>query len=284
MATVTISKGLLKNIELEEMTPETMIKFAASGQTELKRISFFNQKLSRVTYRNVIFEECGFGRTRFDSVKFVKCTFRKIDLTRGQFANCYFSGCTFTDCDAYYVSFPRSIVAPASFKDCYKLSRDTNKALLLFSALRKSFKNSGNARLAGAADYYYRGWERKLLRHRWTIDTSSCGPWLWSWFLNILNGYGERPVYLLFWILGLVTLMSFVYRHWFPYAVGPGDASPLSYWRFSLSVFCAQGFSNSSLTPALLLSEVAEFTFGLVLISVLVGSVSRKLSANNCVA
>jgi uncharacterized protein YjbI with pentapeptide repeats len=220
MGIVKISTGILKGAQLQEKTPNELITFAASGQLELKQVSFFNQRLHRVIFRNVSFIESGFGRSLLESIVFRRCTFRRVDFTRTRFVNCYFSDCTFTDCDPYYASFARSVVTPASFKLCYRSDDDINRALLLFSSLRRALKNAGNSRLAGAADYYYRVWERRLLHTRWkSTETSGKGPWLWSWFLFVLNGYGERPGYLAFWILGLVTIMSFVYKRWFPLSV-----------------------------------------------------------------
>ena len=63
MGSVRITKGILAGLELQEKTPQEIVAFAASGEPELKRISFFGQRLSRVTFRNVSFVESGFART-----------------------------------------------------------------------------------------------------------------------------------------------------------------------------------------------------------------------------
>jgi hypothetical protein len=134
--------------------------------------------------------------------------------------------------------------------------------------------------MARVAEYHYRVWERRRLYQLWRVhETSGFWPWFRSLLVAILTGYGERPVYVGGWMLVLITIMSAVYWKWFPYAVSVANAGPGDYWYFSFKVFCAQGFETQFVTTGLLCCQVTEFALGLILIALLVGSVTRKLSS-----
>jgi hypothetical protein len=279
MSSIHIDTGLLKGLDLEAHNPEQLVDLSrAQDANVLEGVSFYDQTLRRVTFRGIAFNECNFARSTFDSVVFRKCTFSKVDLTRTRFRNCYFSDCRFLDCDPYYAHFVGTVVAPSAFRGCYPRKQDSNKALLLFAGLKRSFDGAGDHRAARAADYYYRRWERVLFYQRWrSKETSGVTPWLWSLLIGSLTGYGERPVYLAAWMVGLVTLAAFVYMTWLPSSVASAQ-SYWDYWYFSFRVFCAQGFAAAFAGVGLLICQVVEFAFGLVLISLLLGSIARKLS------
>ena len=44
------------------------------------------------------------------------------------------------------------------------------------------------------------------------LKPPSYGPWLWSWFLDIFSGYGQRPQFAFGWSLLVVVIGSFVFR------------------------------------------------------------------------
>lgn len=183
------------------------------------------------------------------------------------------------DCDPYYAKFQRCVLDPSEFSDCYRDDKVWNKALILFATLRRSLDLAGNSRMARVAEYHYRIWERKRLYWLWRhAETSGPLPWLRSMFAFILTGYGERPIYVDGWMLMLIALMGEIYQNLFPYVITGDHLTFLDYWFFSFKIFCAKGFTNSYQTSGLLLSQVTEFSIGLVLIALLVGSVTRKLS------
>ena len=279
MTTVHIEKGILEGKDLEVWDATKIAEFARSEQsTELSRVAFYSQKLERGIFRGVNFKECSFARSRFVGVNFRRCTFENVDLTRAVFRDCHFSDCVFKDSDPYNASFVKTVVEPAAFRRCYK-EQSYNKALILFANLRVGFERAGDLRLARAAEYYYRLWERRRLYHLWRDRaTSDITPWLASLLLGSLTGYGERPAYLGAWVAALITLMAAVYRRWFPIVVTTTGRNFGSYWYFSFKVFCAQGFTSDYAGAALLVCQVSEFVLGLIFISMLVGSVSRKLS------
>jgi hypothetical protein len=66
---------------------------------------------------------------------------------------------------------------------------------------------------------------------------------------------------------------------WFPGILGPGSSRYFDYWYFSFRVFFAQGFTDKVSSVGLLALQVGEFAFGLVLVALMIGSVTRKLSA-----
>lgn len=278
MPSVHIETGILRGIDLEVWDAAKLAEFAHSEQTpELSRVSFYGGKLQRLVFRGSHFIECSFARSRFVSVTFRRCAFKKVDLTRVRFLDCHFSDCTFENCDPYNLGFVRSVVTPGSFKRCYQ-EKDYNKALILFANLRVGLERAGDFRLARAAEYYYRVWERRRSYHLWRDrETSGITPWLWSLFLGSLTGYGERPAYLSIWVAGLITLMAAVYKHWFPLVVTTPQQFA-TYWYFSFKVFCAQGFTSDYPGGGLFACQLSEFVIGLIFISLLVGAITRKLS------
>lgn len=275
-----LTKGYLAGEELAEWSAQDFVEFCAQSESSnLSHISFYEGSLDRVAFRGVSFQTCNFSKSTFRRVNFRKCTFKRVDLTRTRFLDCFFSDCTFTDCNPYYASFEKSVIHPSAFKSCYRSVGDWNRATVLFTGLKRDLEATGNGRASRAAEYYYRKWERIHLYHKWRFrQLSGMTPWLWSWLLDAFMGYGERPIYLLIWMLGLITVMGGVYKAWFPFSISPTSSDFWSYWYFSFKIFCAKGFTNDVLSKGLLFCQVLEFSLGLVLLSLLVGSVTRKLS------
>ena len=210
---------------------------------------------------------------------FTKCKFINVDLTRTKFVNCFFFGCDFENCDPYYASFENTEVNPASFKDCYRLDGDWNKALVLFSELRRSFLSSGDGRLSRTADYYFRLWQHRRLYHLWkSKQMSGFLPWFWSLCLWLLTGYGERPAHLFIWALSVISAAAAVYEKWFPFVVPAPKHGYLDFWYVSFQVFFGKGLSANLQTISSSIAQVGEFGCGLVLIALLIASVTRKLS------
>lgn len=281
MATVDLTSGILAGTTLEVWDAE-QLGYAADSihRDRLEKVSFYRGELRRKTFRGVTFQSCSFARTTFRSISFRKCAFNNVDMIRTVFVDCTFSECDFLNCDPYNARFTRCAVDPAYFKKCYQDDNVYNKALILFSTLRQSLEREGNGRMARTAEYYYRIWERRRLYHLWrTKETSGFWPWCRSFLVAILTGYGERPVYIGGWILALITFMGFVYQRWFPAAIGAKQANFADYWFFSFRLFCTQGLTSTFAGRGVVACEVLEVAIGLVLIALLLGSVTRKLSS-----
>jgi hypothetical protein len=280
-------KGLLQGLTLDVWGA---VDLAAAGKrTEIKLVSFYRQRLDGgrpgMSFRGVTFKQCGFGHSVFTNISFINCRFEEVDLTRTQFRNCLFSRCKFIKSDPYYALFPQSDIDPSSFAGiyratgCYANSTDYNKATLLFSNLRASLSRRGDVRKAKRAEYYLRVWERKKLWiYSWKKKDHGPFVWLQSLFLGGLNGYGERPQYALVWMVFVITVFAAVYRCFFTTAITTGQGF-LDDWYFSFRVFFAQAFGPQLPAPRLLLCQVVEFGFGLILVAVFIGSAARKLSA-----
>jgi hypothetical protein len=219
MDKVTIQSGILKNLTLDVYTKERLEGLAEpSDPNSIRRASFYRGELGRAVYRGVTFSECGFGQSVFKHVSFYKCRFYKVDFTRTKFENCFFFKCDFQNCDPYYASFENSEIDPASFKECYVIDSDWNKAVVLFSELRRSLAAYGEGSLSRSADYYFRTWHRRRLRHLWMKKQMSGPlPWLRSVCLWLLTGYGEMPGNLAFWAVLVISALAAVYMKWFPF-------------------------------------------------------------------
>jgi hypothetical protein len=280
MASIQLTTGLLSGRKLEVWDSGSLAQVADSHISKLEDVSFYDGELKRKTFRGISFRNCNFARSRFHSIVFRKCSFTRVDFTRTLFVECSFSECSFVDCDPYHARFIKCALDPSEFAKCYTEDSHWNKALILFANLRRGLENAGNGRMARVAEYHYRVWERRRLYRLWRVnETSGFWPWFRSLFVAMVTGYGERPIYLGAWMIGLITAMASVYRQWFPYVVTSGKSGFTDFWYFSFKVFCAQGFTDHFLTSGLLVCQVGEFSVGVVLISLLVGSVTRKLSS-----
>lgn len=277
---VTISKGILTGLSLQELTDTDLHKASQSAaRAELVKCSFYKGNLSETTFQGMTFKECSFARVTFDKVTFSRCTFHRVDLTRATFKNCFFSDTTFADCDPYYTSFEQTEISPSSFKRCFHAHSDWNKALLLYGNLRRSLREMGETRSSRAAEYYFRVWQRRRLYHRWHLKRiSGLGPWLWSLSLGALTGYGERPIYLAGWAFLAITGFSLVYMKWMPYALDTAHHLFDDYWYYSFKVFFAQGLTAGFQSISLSAIQASEFLSGLIMVSLLIGSVARKFS------
>lgn len=245
----------------------------------LTRSAFYKQKLEHAVYRGMTFSECSFAKSIFQHVGFYKCSFTRVDLTRTKFVSCTFFKCDFEDCDPYYASFENTEVDPTAFKRCYSLDADWNKALVLFSELRRSLQLYGEGGLSRTADYYFRTWHRRRLRDLWRRKQMS-GFWAWfrSVLLWLLTGYGEKPHYLSVWALGLISTLALLYMKCFPYAVSSPKYGYADFWYLSFRVFFGRGLSGDLQTVGLFAVQLGEFVCGLILVALLIGSVTRKLS------
>jgi len=280
MTTIRITAGILKGLDLEEYSAAELEAFSRSERTILDRVSYYHGALENVTFRGITFTNCVFAKTTFKRVRFRRCRFTHSDLIRSVFEECYFSGCEFIDSDLYNVSFGASEILTSSFGNCYRQHEDWNKALILFSALRTKLLGEGNTRGARVAEYYLRIWERRRLYSRWrNTDLSGPLPWLWSLFLGSLTGYGERPAYLALWATAVISVWAWLYKLRYPWVIDPVIRRFFAYWFFSFRLFFGQGISLYPGSIGVALLEMFEFGIGLVLVSLLIGSASRKLSS-----
>jgi hypothetical protein len=283
---VTITKGTLAGLNLQEITEGDLRNLSQSPvSTELNRKSFYKGELGTknspggVTFQGISFKECSFARATFEEINFSRCEFIHVDLTRAIFKGCFFSDTTFLDCDPYYTSFQRTEIDPSAFKSCFRAHSEWNKALLLFSNLRRSLRELGETRSSRTAEYYFRVWQRRRLYHRWHFKRNSgFGTWFASLCLGGLTGYGERPVYLAGWAFALITTLSVIYMKWLPYALSGVNLRYRDYWYYSFKVFFAQGLAASFQSIPLSVIQLSEFLSGLVMVSLLIGSIARKLS------
>lgn len=273
-------KGILTGLDFKMVTEWDLRRLSKSSErTELARSSFYKGSLIKDTFQGMTFRECNFARANFQKVTFSRCKFIRVDLTRTVFKECFFSETTFVDCDPYYISFEQSEIDPSAFKRCFSSHAEWNKALIVFSNLRHSLKETSETRSSRTAEYYFRVWQRRRLYHRWHFKRiSSFGPWFTSLCLGALTGYGERPIYLAGWAFTVITFLSAVYMKWLPYALEGMNHTFWDYWYYSFKVFFAQGLSAGFQSVSLSAVQLAEFLSGVVMVSLLIGSIARKLS------
>jgi uncharacterized protein YjbI with pentapeptide repeats len=280
MQTLRIPKGILKGLDLEIWSePELRNASESNASIRLERISFYRGTIKGPTFRGVRFEECNFAWSTFEDVTFSRCFFHRVDFTRTSFRRCSFSDCKFVACDPYYSSFKRTEIDPSSFAKCFRSHSEWNKAMLLYADLRRSLLQHGDSRAARNAEYYFRVWQRRRLFHRWRFKrVTGLGPYFWSLCLGMFTGYGEKPIYLAAWALGLITGSASIYKRWLPSVLTSPNARFADYWYYSFKVFFAQGLSGDFQSVSLSTVQVSEFLCGLILVSLLIGSVVRKLS------
>jgi len=277
---IQIEKGKLAGHSLKELTDGELRQFAHSAlATEMKGCSFYKGQLEKVSFDGVTFIECNLARVNFTRVRFRNCKFERVDLTRAHFKECVFVDCVFSDSDPYYAVFESTEVDPSAFRRCYVSLSEWNKAIILFAHLRKALEEYGETRSSRAAEYYFRVWQRRRLFHRWRFKRfTGFGPWLSSLCLGALTGYGERPIYLGGWALAIVTLWAQIYKTLFPFALANPGHRYMEFWYYSFKVFFARGPAADYQTSGLAILQASEFLFGIIWVSLLIGSVARKLS------
>jgi hypothetical protein len=277
---ITPQKGILAGLSLQEINEGDLRKLSQSAmRTELVQVSFYKGNLGNTIFHGITFKKCNFARVTFERVTFSRCKFIQVDLTRAVFKECSFSDVSFVKSDPYYTAFERTDIDPSSFKSCFAKHEEWNKALLLFSNLRLSLKEIGESRSSRTAEYYFRVWQRRRLFHRWRFKRiPDFVAWFGSLCLGALTGYGERPFYLAGWALGVITVLSAVYMKWFPYALEGTNHFLFEYWYYSFKVFFAQGLSIGFQSISLSVVQIGEFVSGLIMVSLLIGSIARKLS------
>lgn len=277
---ILMPSGILEGLALSPVTEAELRGFTqSSNRTGVRRISFYQGQLKKAIFQGLHFTETNFARVEFEEVTFSRCKFERVDFTRAKFKNCSFSDCDFIKCDPYYASFKRTEIDPSCFRRCFASHSEWNKALILFSNLRLELRRTGETRFSRTAEYYFRVWQRRRLYHRWHFKrVVGFKPYISSLCLGALTGYGERPGYLAAWAFVVISFMSFVYMEITPYVL-PGPGHPfVEYWYYSFRVFFAQGFTAGFQTYTLIISQLSEFTVGLVLVGLLIGSIARKLS------
>jgi hypothetical protein len=277
---IQIEKGKLAGHSLKELTERELREFAHSAlATEMKGCSFYKGQLEKVSFDGVSFIECNFARVSFTRVRFRNCTFERVDLTRAHFRDCVLVDCVFSDSDPYYAIFESTEVEASAFRRCYVSLSEWNKAVVLFAHLRKALEEYGETRASRAAEYYFRVWQRRRLYHRWRFKRfTGFGPWLWSLCIGALTGYGERPIYLGGWALGIVTSWAQIYRAFFSFALPSPGRGFMEFWYYSFKVFFARGPAADFQTSGLAIVQASEFLFGIIWVALLIGSVARKLS------
>jgi len=279
-AVIRLPKGKLAGIELRTTTDAELRGIAQStNHTEVAKVSFYGGNLAHATFQGIKFIDSNLARVAFEDVTFSRCKFECVDLTRASFKNCSFSDCRFVNCDPYYTSFEKTEIDPAAFRRCFASHDEWNKALLLFSVLRLQLKEMGETRYSRMAEYWFRVWQRRRLYNRWRLKrVAGFGSWFGSLCLGALTGYGERPIYLAGWALGVVTIMSRVYMAWIPEALPTQTRHSTEFWYYSFRVFFGQGFTPQYSSAPLAIAQIGEFSVGLIMVALLIGSVARKLS------
>jgi uncharacterized protein YjbI with pentapeptide repeats len=153
--------------------------------------------------------------------------------------------------------------------------RDAARA---YQGLAKALQAQGLTRPA----LHYRTREQQLER-RALLWSFALGPWLFSWLLNLVSGYGDKPSRALACYLAVVGAFTAAY-----YAITnsllafiPSHSTPL-HWQealvLSISSFHGRGFFPSmiSLGDPVALVAAAEAIFGLLIELVFIATFTRR--------
>jgi hypothetical protein len=280
-ATIRLPKGKLAGVEVRTIT-ETELRAVAQSpnRTDVAKVSFYKGTLKKAVFQGINFTESNFARVEFEGIAFSRCKFQRVDFTRANFKDCTFSDCSFVDCDPYYASFDKTEIDPSAFKHCFASHDEWNKALILFSRLLIALRDAGETRFSRVAEYYFRVWQRRRLYHRWRFKRiAGFGSWFWSLCIGAFTGYGERPFYLAAWAFLVITATSEIYMKWTPYALTTVQRHRfVEYWYYSFKIFFGRGLTSEFQSAQLSAVQMSEFALGLVMVALLIGSVSRKLS------
>jgi uncharacterized protein YjbI with pentapeptide repeats len=135
--------------------------------------------------------------------------------------------------------------------------------LQLAVALRGEGLNEEAARYA----YHAQRLQRVVLRRQRKL-----GQYLFSWFLDLIVGYGYRPGRTLFWYLAVIVGFTIAYFAF-------GRLSPLEAFIFSLTSFHGRGFfpeSTSYLNDARAILAVFEAVIGFLIEASLIATFTQR--------
>lgn len=174
----------------------------------------FDTLAYRVDLGRVRFEKLNMKFSSFHDVNFKDATFVNCDLALSRLDDVYLRGVkldhsdlygvTFRDCDMLGIKFEGTKMTAASFQGCRINFQDFPKVLEeerkgrydyardIYKALRLDLQNAGD--MVGAGEATYR---QLIASRRGDYVKKRYLPWAVSGLLDLLWGYGERPLRLL---------------------------------------------------------------------------------------
>lgn len=172
---------------------------------DLKGISFRNSVLKRCDFSDrdlsfADFTDADLYQANFTGAKLYSTIFRNSDLTRANFTNSNLYGIKLFDADVTRATFDKFVTEERNAKT----RQDYSKASDIYNTIKRSLQNHGE--ITNAAHYYYR--QRVCIRKQYPNHLVRFLEYI---FIDLLVGYGEKPIRSIYFSLTVICVFSLIY-------------------------------------------------------------------------
>ncbi len=189
--------------------------------TDLQSISFHNHLLTRIGAKGKKFTSVDFSHTYFENCYFRNCVFDSCNFNGCKFSNCNLKGSTFPGSNFDYASFEKSIFEKDILHN--NCPSHENQTLLFARSLRVNFQSLGEVEavndailieLSATKKHLYDAWNSKKAYYRKKYTGLEririFFKWLYFKFQEFIWGNGERPFYLIRFVILLLFVIAII--------------------------------------------------------------------------
>jgi hypothetical protein len=214
---VNFSRANLQNINFASANLEK----AYFGGTNLKNAILRGSVLKGAYLRGAILEDATLYKSCLQSAdmtganlhntKLWSSNLKGAKLQRADLRNARFNDKTIlNDVDWYQCQIDNSTLKLADNqldkKVIQEKNNDYSKAKEVYRNLKNYFRQEGIYNISG--EYYYR---EKLMETKYNWKEKKYLQWIGNMFLNLITGYGERPLNILIWWISIIFGCAFIY-------------------------------------------------------------------------
>ena len=289
------------------------------GRTSLKGVHFYHSDLSEATLwaanaEGSDFRKANLSKTNCFTTVFNNCRLMEANLDYANLHRASLSGATLSadslknhllqeNLEEYKRYFTRWYIDPHVWERYQDRSINGRykEAEEIYLVLKNAFVNSGRYEDASWAYVKERQMERKsyfpltarqyygselpgkysFISFRWWLFYAKYTfKWLFAWMVELVLGYGERPLRVAVWSIAAIIFFAFAYFQLGGIATSSGNALGwLDYFQYSLATFSTIGFVD--LIPinnaAKLLSSI-ESILGISALAMLMFSLGNRIN------
>jgi hypothetical protein len=158
-------------------------------------------------------------------------------------------------------------------------NNDYAKAKEVYRNLKNYFRQEGMYNISG--EYYYR---ERLMETKYNWKEKKYPQWISNMFLKLITGYGERPLNILIWWIGIIFGCAFIYYFFsgiyngIAYNITSYNPNFLETLYFSIVTFTTLGFGDLAPKPGFFqLFASFEALLGAIFMAMFIFVFARKM-------
>ena len=158
-------------------------------------------------------------------------------------------------------------------------NNDYAKAKEVYRNLKNYFRQEGMYNISG--EYYYR---ERLMETKYNWKEKKYPQWISNIFLKLITGYGERPLNILIWWIGIIFGCAFIYYFFsgiyngIAYNITSYNPNFLETLYFSIVTFTTLGFGDLAPKPGFFqLFASFEALLGAIFMAMFIFVFARKM-------